>query len=737
MFLNPLMLAGLGGAVLPLVVHLLNRARYRTMDWGAMMFLPGAQGRQEQSNRLKQILLLILRMAIVATLAVALARPVVGAGWAAVGSDPHCCAVILLDTSASMAYDDGGATRMDAARRAALAVLAGLQRGDEVDLVTLGDDRDAGDAPPPSDLQTAASRIADLHVSDGRADIAAGLNTAARIFQRSSAGSRLLVLICDRQASSWKEVDEDFASAWRASASQQSPSPLAANPGPRSANVPKFVVISVGSEACENVAVDRVSPPAAPVVRDVPVPLDVTVHNYGRDAVNNLPLSLESSGGHSGFHTTVDLPAGASTAVTLTPRFSTVGPHVLRARIHPDVHAAGEQDPANLTFDDELDAIVNVVDPLEVCIITGDAADTVAIRQADALRLALMPYKSAGEKGPDLANVTLFNPTDPWPADLSSFRVIVLADLPQLDQEQAQRIEQFVFDGGGLLIAPGDFFRAGAYDDLLYRDGAGVLPARLSTSTAPPVAQNIVPADLAHPILSFLRGQSDPTFTATVSRYVPAVVQTPSGRIITRFSDGSPMLIEKSFGRGRVLLSTTTLGSAWSTLPRSSLFLPLVESAIRYLASGNEDQQTLTPGQPIEAHFAGALGDRGTIILPDGSRENSDLIRVGGQAVVRFEDTGRAGIYNVTVHTAKGDQAELFVVQSTRDESDLTPLTAARWAELENWLGFTRVDAQSADLAAQAADRRGGREMWLTLIAALLALMVAESAFSRRLSSEI
>jgi hypothetical protein len=732
MFLNPLMLAGLGGAVLPVVVHLLNRARYRTMDWGAMMFLPGAEGRQEQSNRIKQILLLILRMAIVATLAVALARPVVGAGWAAVGSDPHCCAVILLDTSASMTYDDGGGPRIDAARRAALAVLSGLQRGDEVDLVTLGDDRDAGDTPPASDLQTAASRIADLHVSDGRADIAAGLNTAARIFQRSSAGSRLLVLICDRQASSWKEVNEDFAKSWRESASQQSTAAGAAIGRASAGIAPKFVVISVGSEACENVAVDRVSPPAAPVVRDVPVPLDVTVHNYGRDTVNALPLSLDSSGARSVFQTTVDLPPGASTAVTLTPRFSTVGPHILRARIQPAVHSAG-----NLTFDDELDAIVNVVDPLEVCILTGDAADTVAIRQADALRLALMPYKSAGEKGPDLANVTVINPADAWPTDLSSFRVIVLADVPELDETQAQRIEQFVFDGGGLLIAPGDFFRPGAYDEVLYRDGEGVLPARLAPSTAPSVADNIVPADLVHPILAFLRGQSDPMFTATVSRYLPAAAGAPAGHVITRFSDGSPMLIEKSFGRGRVLLSTTTLGSAWSTLPRSSLFLPLVESAIRYLASGNEDEQTLTPGQPIEAHFAGALGDRGTVILPDGSRENADLIRVGDRELVRFEGTQRAGIYNVTVHTAKGDQSEMFVVQSTREESDLTPLTTGRWAELANWLGFSRVDAQSADLAAQAAERRGGWEIWLTLIAALLALMVAESAFSRRLSSEI
>jgi hypothetical protein len=213
-------------------------------------------------------------------------------------------------------------------------------------------------------------------------------------------------------------------------------------------------------------------------------------------------------------------------------------------------------------------------------------------------------------------------------------------------------------------------------------------------------------------------------------------VQGTEAHVIARFSDGSPMMIERSFGRGRVLLSTTTLGSAWSTLPRSSLFLPLAQSSVRYLAGGNEDQQTLIAGQPIEAHFTDALGDRGNITLPDGSRQALDLARVGDRQIARFPGTHRPGVYEISVHTAKADESKTFIVQATRDESDLTPLSPQQWNTLQNSLGFNRLEAQSADLAAQAADRRGGHEIWLTLIALTLALMVAESAFARRLSSE-
>src|SRR5262245_24171661 len=97
MFLNPLMLAGVGGAMLPLVLHLLARSRFRTVDWAAMMFLQGADPRQRQSTKLRQILLLLLRMALVALLSVALARPLVSDSFAAIASGGHVSAVLVID----------------------------------------------------------------------------------------------------------------------------------------------------------------------------------------------------------------------------------------------------------------------------------------------------------------------------------------------------------------------------------------------------------------------------------------------------------------------------------------------------------------------------------------------------------------------------------------------------------------------------------------------------------------
>src|SRR3954468_7915578 len=130
MFLNVLMLAGVGAAVVPLVLHLLSRARYRTVDWGAMLFLTGADARQRQSRRFSQLLLVLVRMGVVGLLAVALARPVVRGAWFGPAQGGRLTAAIVLDCSASMAYDENGRTRFELARGAARQEVAGLRRGD-------------------------------------------------------------------------------------------------------------------------------------------------------------------------------------------------------------------------------------------------------------------------------------------------------------------------------------------------------------------------------------------------------------------------------------------------------------------------------------------------------------------------------------------------------------------------------------------------------------------------------
>ena len=159
MFLNSLMLVGIAAAVVPLVLHLLSRARYKDIDWGGMMFLEGADTQRRQSARFTQILLLLLRSLVIALLALAMARPVVKGKWVGQESSGRVTAALVLDCSASMSFDENGRTRFQMAQAAARQIIRGLRPGDRVSLILMGVQRNAVDLEPTGDLRAVEAKI--------------------------------------------------------------------------------------------------------------------------------------------------------------------------------------------------------------------------------------------------------------------------------------------------------------------------------------------------------------------------------------------------------------------------------------------------------------------------------------------------------------------------------------------------------------------------------------------------
>src|SRR5690606_20595532 len=108
-FLQPVLLFGLLAAAVPILIHLLNRRRHKTVMWAAMQFLLKATRESRGKKRLRHLLILSCRSPVVAALATAAARPVLSGmlGWS--GGQPDLV-VLIFDRSASMeANPKGGA----------------------------------------------------------------------------------------------------------------------------------------------------------------------------------------------------------------------------------------------------------------------------------------------------------------------------------------------------------------------------------------------------------------------------------------------------------------------------------------------------------------------------------------------------------------------------------------------------------------------------------------------------
>ena len=812
-FSNTALLIGLAGAVIPLVLHLLSRTRYQTVDWGAMVFLQGLEGRQQYSARLNQVLLLAARMTMVGLIAFALAQPVlqqwsvhsraedairtaqrgqISCAAGAVGfavatialvlaavssfrrrgyatsqvipiisailtgtlaialerravswhvqadlirqlppAEPgspsaptvraRVDAAILLDCSSSMDYEENGHTRFSVAQGAAKQVLAGLHRGDRATLLLMGMRQPDSDAAPTADLQSVADRIDAAHTDHYPAGIRKTLETAFQILDRDGSAARDLYIVTDRQALNWRDVNAKFASEW-------------ANMAAKSQVTARIFVVPVGNNDSDNVGVESVDLLDGPAILGQSANISIEIRNFSTTPRAALPLTL-SVNGRSEFETTVSVPPKGTVRVNAPIKgtaFTAPGQQIVTA----EIRTAGYID------DDKAAAVIDVIEPIRVLIVSGDdwGTDLGQFRnESDFLRLALSPYATLAREGADPCKVEVVNEEKLSELNLSSYQVIVLANVERLTESQARTVEQYVYGGGGLLVAPGSLVRVENYNELLWREGAGILPAELEDATAADGAQatSIVGYDSGTPVFQFLHQRPDLMLFPTIGRYFPTTPRSAEARTLAWYTSGAPFLLESAAGKGRVLLLTTSLDADWGTLPLSSFYLPFVQSAVRYLAAGTMPPHNLAAGEPIRFTLDESVQEPAYVERPDGYKHPVTGSQYGGTTEFLDNDTHQVGIYHIEVKAPSGMHKFTFAIRAPLDESDLTPLTDKQWEQFEKEDNIRRIDPTDRPVSTTVAADREGYDLAPWALLAALALGLAEVALARSFSRDL
>src|SRR6059058_1947469 len=107
-FLQPFLLVGLPLVALPIIIHLINQRRYQTVRWAAMMFLLAANRMSRGYARLRQMLILLFRMLVVAALIFAVSRPLASGWFGRAAGGRADTTIVLLDRSPSMRQQGPG-----------------------------------------------------------------------------------------------------------------------------------------------------------------------------------------------------------------------------------------------------------------------------------------------------------------------------------------------------------------------------------------------------------------------------------------------------------------------------------------------------------------------------------------------------------------------------------------------------------------------------------------------------
>ena len=713
-FLNVAMLGGVAALTIPLIIHLFHKSRFKVVKWGAMHLLAAVLRTNQKRIKIEQWILLAIRCAIPAILALMMAKPVWRGAKQMLGEQPTSTAV-LLDNSYSMEAGRAGTTNFSIARDEAQRLVGELKPGSEAYVFLMGEGRGLLDQST-RDISSVTQALGKVGAGYGVARVPAALDFVAGTLDKMTGNARQVVLLTDFQRVSFPATEEKLIG--------QSLDRL------KKLRVPPTVTLwDVGVEAKENVAIESLDFSKLMVGVGQKVQIRANIRNFGDTARPDLRVTLKVDGrdkpGTSGSQ--LSLAARSQGQVLFTHVFDKPGSHVVEIETEADLVKA----------DNRYLASIPVRDKLSVLLVDGAPGATPDDLKSETgfAQIALSPF--AAGKSVEQADLIQARavPVDGLNAKLiSESAVVVLANVAKLNDEQLKALEVFVKQGGGLLVFTGDRTDAAWWNGPFGKLAPLQLGSMAGDANAKPgaVAAKVTAERFGNPALEIFNDPrngslSDAEIKAWFRLKPPERTGGPDDPVIlARLDNGDPFLAEKTFDRGRVIVCATTLDSDWNSLPARPSYLPLIQRLCVYLASNVYPPRNLQVGEQLVSFLAADMaGKKAVLTLPDTSTVEVPIVKKGERGVVEYALTQRPGLYTLQPPGNPAPGPLHYVVNADRSESDLTKLSESEIKTLAKTHGL-QVVRSAAEFKALDKAQRYGREIWKLALLLLLALLFAE-----------
>ena len=692
-FLTPLFLAvGAAAASLPLIIHLLNRERARRLVFSTIRFIKMSHQANVQRHRLKQLLLLLMRILILALLGLAFARPFFANTPATTGATGGVRnIVIILDTSYSMGY----LNTFDRAKKAVIELADDLQPSDASALI-FTNNRAKIIKPLDTEHRQIQTAVTGAQLTNHTTDYLDAIQSADEILGEAEIGRKQIYFVSDLQRIGW----ESFVETDKLSPDIE------------------IAFVDVSAKELSNLAITGVSVPQVVLDEQRPVQIIVRVQNFGEQVVEGLPVQLFVDDNNVGT-TTLDIEPNDVMDALFSVRFRTEKIYTGYATLPGD----------HLEIDDRRYFRLQSLKSIKVHCVNGEPGRRDYESETFFLEAALQPENQ-------IVPIDLTQSHQlPNTSEISKYDVIILANVDKLTGAEAQSLKTFVGAGGGLIITAGDRMDLEAYRSALGAGEAPLMPCNFVQPVGDALDHDqfsvLATLDYDHPIFHPFKDPNHGDFgRGRFYRYIQAVPLEGS-TVLASFDDGSPALFEKVYGTGRVLCFTSTIDREWTDLPIHGVYLPFLYEAIKYLALKRTDERpAYRIGDLVElSGYQLPPGTEAAIFNPAGEETRTAVNENGG---VTYDPTEQPGIYSVHI---SGKQPHNFVVNPDTIESDLTTRDPE---ELTSMLASGEKAVPTEVVTAETITRYHGeveknQGVWWYLMLGVFLLAVGEMFIANRI----
>lgn len=704
-FLTPALIGGAALIALPIALHLIMRRQPRLVEFPALRFVQKRRLSNQHKLKLRHLLLLALRCAVIALLAFALSRPVLKGSGLLGNKTGVISAALVFDTSPRMEYQHQNKTRLQEAQELATWLLEQLPSDSQAVVLDMG----TGYSSQWSDRDAAELRVKRLVTQSSARSFLETVKEAFSLLGEKDGDRRELYVFSDLSANAWN--DETLASL------QDELEVM---------NDVSLYIIDVGADNPRNSSLDTLQLSSTSPSAGQPLRIRTKLHRIPvDDDQQTVELWLDSGDKPTKRSELVITPDGNGEAEV---EFAIAG---LDLGVHQGYVRLIGSDP--LPADDVRYFTVQVRPLRRILLVAETAGKAVFLREA----IAPAVLAESGNNRFETQTITFDQLAK---TQLAPYDAVCLLDPPPLAKEDWNRVDNYLRSGGGVGVFLGR--NAQPIEKMNEPSAQQLLPGPLKW-----ISRNQTyfrPDDYNHPALAELADLANalPWQNFPVFRFWEFDQFKDGALVVARFANGSPALVEVTRDQGRLLVLATPLSDyagndPWNLLPTGPEpwpFLALSKSLLDYLTGSGTGAVNYVAGETAVLPLGPQQEvDNYIVQLPNG--ETLRQTHTPGQESIIVSTTQMPGNYRVL---AGGEQNRLDLGFSVNVADGVSSLERRDFAEISSAIGKDRVRLARSEkeIEVRVGIGRVGRELfpWLITIVALVlgAEQILSNKFYRR-----
>lgn len=691
-FLNPAILFGLFAASIPVIIHLFNLRKLKKIEFSTLAFLKELQKNKIRKIKLKQWILLALRVLIILFIVMAFARPTLKSFQVGgTTSAAKTTAIFILDDTFSMSVVDQKGSYFNQGKEIINKVVSQLQEGDEVGLILVSNPKKENKLTSNLSEFLKTTDQLDLNYTSG--DINSALVKSAQLISESKNFNKEIYVLSDFQKDKItnKNLTNDLSELLNESV--------------------KLYSFDLSDKDVFNLSVDDLKSNNQIFEKDKSVSFSITVTNNSRQDVNSAVVSLFLDNERAA-QKSFDVNAGRSINVEIEAVPKSTGFIDVTAEIETD-----EIEQDNKRF-----ASLFIPEKISVGLFAENNND---------LSFVDLALQTTGETKYVIERKNINQLSS---QQLNRFQTIILS--ANSLSSGIEQIKNYIQNGGGLILFPSSVPDQIKLNQLYSQLGLGVNSSFVGKVNSNDLKIKFDKTDFNHPIFQnvFQNDEKKKYESPELNAYYK---NSSAGNQIISLVDGSSFLSEIRFGKGKILVFNCAPVLTWSDFPIKSIFAPLMNKSVAYLTSKERDQNIFIAGEEVNINLRNQNSSQIKIIKPDKSEEFIKLNDNPSRDYLAYSNTNEAGNYkfysvdklvdNISINTDPAESKTNYA-----DESDF-----------ENYLKEIKFDGtyvpidKESNITEKILQARFGSELWRYFLLVAIILALIEMTIARNTKKDL